>query len=154
MTTTIVRVILAPRERQVVEGLADGSTLADVARNLKIQEGTATGYLQLAKRKLHGVSDNAAALAVAYATQAITRPELLDTRAIDLPREQRDLVPLIARGMTATQMVPELKQSVDIIRRHGRELQKSLRATNRAHVVTRAWQYQVLTADRVIACLS
>ncbi|MFE6031015.1 helix-turn-helix domain-containing protein [Streptomyces niveus] len=152
-TKTIGRVILAPRERQVVEGLADGSTLATVARNLKIREVTAAGYLRLGKRKLHGVSENAAALAVGYATQAITRPELLDPEGLDLSREQRNLVPLIARGMTTAQMVPELRQPVQIIRRYGRELQQSLSAKNRAHVVTRAWQYQVLTADHVIASL-
>lgn len=168
MTMTIVRVILAPRERQVVEGLAGGSTLAEVARNLKIRPGTASGYLRFAKRKLHGVSENTAALAVGYATQAITRPELLDPETLDLPREQRALVPLIARGMTVAQMVTELKRSpgahpvrpeltaapsVDIVRRNIGELMGNLQALNRAHLITRAWQYQILTADQVIAWL-
>ncbi|MFE5847565.1 hypothetical protein ACFQ7N_38700 [Streptomyces niveus] len=168
MTTTIVRVTLAPRERQVVEGLADGSTLDAVAQNLKIRKGTAAGYLKFAKRKLYGVSENAAALAVAYAAQAITRPELLEAEALDLPREQRALVPLIARGMTAAQMATELKKSsrrrpvgpvstgmpsVDIVRRNSRALMVSLEARNPAHVITRAWQYQILTADQVTAWL-
>ncbi|MGW8451317.1 LuxR C-terminal-related transcriptional regulator [Streptomyces niveus] len=165
-TKTIVRVTLAPRERQVVEGLADGSTLAEVAQNLKIRQGTASSYLKFAKRKLHGVSENTAALAVAYANQAITRPELLDPETLDLPHEQRALVPLIARGMTAAQMVTELNRSpgthpvkpdttaapsVDIIRRNIGELMGNLQARNRAHLITRAWQYQILTAEQVTA---
>ncbi|MFD6989392.1 LuxR C-terminal-related transcriptional regulator [Streptomyces sp. NPDC059943] len=166
MTTTIVRVILAPRERQVVEGLADGSTLSTVARNLKIRQGTASGYLKFAKRKLHGVSENAAALAVGYTTGAITRPDLLAPETLDLPREQRDLVPLIARGMTIAQMATELKQSpgthpvkpagaasVTMLRRNIGELTANLQARNRAHLITRAWQYQILTADQVTAWL-
>ncbi|MEV6424619.1 hypothetical protein [Streptomyces sp. NPDC051662] len=41
MTTMIVtRVFLAPRERQVLEGLTAGNTLAVVAQDLKIREGT------------------------------------------------------------------------------------------------------------------
>ncbi|EST31697.1 hypothetical protein [Streptomyces niveus] len=169
-TKTMVRVILAPRKRQVVEGLADGSTLATVARNLMIRQGTASGYLSVAKRKLHGVSENNAALAVAYASQSITRPELLDPETLNLPREQRDLVPLVARGMTVAQMVTELKPSprtrpvrpeaagtggpaVAIIRRNVGELTASLQARNRAHLITRAWQYQILTADQVTAWL-
>lgn len=43
MTTTVATPALAPRERQVLEGLADGSTLTAVALDLKIREGTATG---------------------------------------------------------------------------------------------------------------
>ncbi|MEU1273504.1 hypothetical protein [Streptomyces sp. NPDC005799] len=154
-TTAVARIVLAPRERQVLEGLADGSTLAVVALDLKIREGTAAGYLKLAKRKLHGVGENAAALAVGYATEAITRPDLLDPAGLFLPREQRDLVPLIARGLTAAQILTELKprRTIDIIRRDGRDLMTNLGAKNRAHVITRAWEYEVLTADQVIAWL-
>ncbi|MEV1081951.1 hypothetical protein AB0I98_27490 [Streptomyces sp. NPDC050211] len=81
-TTTVARIVLAPRERQILEGLADGNTLAAVALDLKIREGTGAGYLKLAKRKLHGVSENAAALAVGYATDAIARPDLLDPEGL------------------------------------------------------------------------
>ncbi|MEV7383863.1 LuxR C-terminal-related transcriptional regulator [Streptomyces lydicus] len=153
MTTTVAKVILAPRERQVLEGLADGSMLAEVALSLTIREGTAAGYLKLAKRKLYGVSDTAAALAVAYATKAIDRPKLLDPESLYLPREQRDLVPLIAQEMTAAQMATALTREVDIIRRDGRDLLMNLHARSRAHAITRAWQYQILTAGQVIEWL-
>ncbi|MGD6751957.1 hypothetical protein [Streptomyces sp. BH105] len=150
---TVARIDLAPRERQVLEGLADGTPLSTVALNLKIRDSTARGYLKLAKRKLHGVTENSSALAVAYATEAITCPGLLDPEGLFLPREQRELVPLIGQGRSAGQMAVELKRPVAIVRRDGRDLMLNLRATNRAHVIRQAWAYQVLSANEVIAWL-
>ncbi|MEV0982131.1 LuxR C-terminal-related transcriptional regulator [Streptomyces sp. NPDC049915] len=153
MTTTITKVVLAPRERQILEGLANGSTLADVAQRLVIREGTAAGYLKVAKRKLHGMGETPAAVAVAYATRAIEEPEPRDPGGLDLPAEQRDLVPLIAQGMSGIQMAAELKRPVEIVRRDARALMAALGARNPTHVVTRAWQYRLLTADQVGAWL-
>jgi DNA-binding NarL/FixJ family response regulator len=133
--------------------MADGSTLAEVASDLGIRESTASGYLKLAKSKLYGVSEIEAALAIAYATDAITRPELQDPAGMDLPKEQHELVPLIGRGMSAAQMAAELKRPYDTVNRDGRDLLANLQAKNRAHAVTRAWAYQILTADQVIAWL-
>ncbi|AKN68739.1 hypothetical protein QR97_02010 [Streptomyces sp. PBH53] len=152
-TTTIAKVVLARRERQVLQGLATGNTLAQVALDLKIREGTANGYLKLAKNKLSGVSDTAAAVAAGYATEAIEPPPFLDPEALFLPREQRDLVPLIARGMAAAQMATELDRPVADIRADGRDLLLTLQARNRAHLITRAWQFRILTADQVTTWL-
>ncbi|MEV5338337.1 LuxR C-terminal-related transcriptional regulator [Streptomyces sp. NPDC052676] len=148
-TTTIAKVVLARREQQVLQGLAAGKTLAEVALDLKIREGTANGYLKLARNKLRGVSDTAAAVAVGYITEAIDRPPLLNPEALFLPREQRDLIPLIARGMTASQMATELNRPVAEVRADGRDLLLALQARNRAHLITRAWQFRILTADQV-----
>ncbi|GAU71128.1 hypothetical protein SSP35_28_00030 [Streptomyces sp. NBRC 110611] len=153
MTTSVEKVILAPRERQVIKGLANGSTLAAVALNLKITKNTAASYLKNAKYKLRGVTENSAALAVAYATEAIDRPDLLAHEGLLLPCEQRELVPLIARGMRATQMAIKLKRSVDLTRRDARQLMANLQARNPAHLVTRSWQYQIITAEQVLAWL-
>ncbi|MFE2944700.1 hypothetical protein ACFXKG_37530 [Streptomyces sp. NPDC059255] len=152
-TTTFAKIILAPREKQVVEGLGDGSTLHEVALGLKIRESTAAGYLRLAKRKLHGTSENAAMLAVAYATESIAPPETLDSEELSVPREQLDLVPLIAQGMRGPEMAAELKRHLDLVRRDGRRLMTNLRARNPAHITTRAWQYRFLTAEQVFAWL-
>lgn len=150
---TNAAIVLTPRERQVLEGMSDGSSLSDVARHLRIREATAAGYLKLAKCKLYGMSETAAALAVGYGTDSITCPPKLSPEALFLPREQRDLVPFIGRGMAAAQIATELKRPVDIIRRDGRDLLTNLQARNRAHAITRAWQYRVLTAGEVIAWL-
>ncbi|MET7802549.1 hypothetical protein [Streptomyces decoyicus] len=50
-------------------------------------------------------------------------------------------------------MATALKREVDIIRRDGRDLLMNLRARNRAHAITRAWQHQILTAGQVIEWL-
>ncbi|OIJ97763.1 hypothetical protein BIV25_13225 [Streptomyces sp. MUSC 14] len=153
MTTTVARVRLSPRERQVVEGLAKGLPLTEVAQALDIRDGTASAYLLNAKRRLHGVSENAAAVAVGYVTKAITLPTLLDPDTLTLPEEQRDLVPLIAMGMTVAQMAEELKRPQGLVSRDGRALTRGLGARNRAHIVTLAWQYRILTAGQVTSWL-
>ncbi|MFD7897574.1 hypothetical protein [Streptomyces sp. NPDC059743] len=154
MTSTIIaKAVLAPRERQVFEGLATGSTLAVVALDLKIREGTAAGYLKIAKTKLHGVSETAAAIAVGYATRAITHPPLLDPETLFLPREQRDLVPLIARGLGPAQIATELNRPITGVRADGRGLLTILGARNRNHLITRTWQFQILTVELVAGWL-
>lgn len=153
MTATVMKINLARRERQVLEGLADGRTLARVASDLTVKTGTATGYLRHARTKLYGASETEAALAIAYATEAITLPEPLDPEGLDLSAEQRDLVPLIARGMSVTEMGTELKRPLDQIRSDSQQLLRNLDAKNRVHAVTRLWQYRMLTADQVIAWL-
>lgn len=150
---TAPKVVLAPRERQVLEGMAPGDPLARVALHLKIREGTAAGYLKVAKAKLYGVSETAAAVAVGYAVESLTRPRLLDPEGLFLPHEQRALVPLIARGMAAAQMAGELRRPIGDVRADGRQLLTDLGARNRSHLITRAWQFQILTADQVIRWL-
>ncbi|MGG2460155.1 LuxR C-terminal-related transcriptional regulator [Streptomyces sp. RGM 3693] len=153
MTTTVAKYLLAPREREVVEGLADGNTLSVVAHTLGITENTAGSYLKLAKKKLHGVRENAAAVAVGYATRAIGRPKLLVPDALCLLCEEAELVPLIARGLGPQEMAGKLQRPLNIVRRDGRGLFVSLGARNRPHAMKRAWQFQLLTEQQVIAWL-
>jgi len=152
-TTTVATVVLARRERQVLEGVAAGDALDVIARRLVIEVGTARSYLKLARYKLYGVSDSVFAVALGYATEAITRPPLLDPKSLCLPREQNAVVPLIAQGMAAAQMATLLDRPVNTVRADCREVLKTLHARNRPHLVTRVWQYQCLTADQVIAWL-
>ncbi|WP_024756086.1 hypothetical protein [Streptomyces exfoliatus] len=148
-TTTVARIELAPREKQVLEGLADGSTLVVVAERLRLRDGTARGYLQLAKRKLYGVSENSAALTVAYATGAVLPPQYRDREELYLPRDQMGLIPLIAQGNRATEIAIETKRPLEVVRRDARDLMSALGAKNPAHLVTRAWAYGLLTKELV-----
>ncbi|MGW3952906.1 LuxR C-terminal-related transcriptional regulator [Streptomyces sp. NPDC004752] len=150
-TTTAAKISLARREQQVLQGMAAGNPLGAVAGELRIREGTAAGYLKQAKNKLHGVSVTAAAVAVGYATGAIAQPPLLNLASLSVPRAQCDLVSLIARGLTTAQMAADLKQPVNVVRADGRALLTVLGARNRAHLITRAWQFRILSADQVIA---
>lgn len=149
MTTTVEA--LAASERQVLTGLADGRTLAAVASDLAIREGTARGYLRLAKQKL-GVSETPAALAVGYATRALSRPDL-EPEGLCVPVEQGDLLPFIAQGMSATRMATELKRPLSVVRNDARLLLKTTQARNPAHLITRAWQLGLLTEAQVRAWL-
>ncbi|WP_275466368.1 LuxR C-terminal-related transcriptional regulator [Streptomyces noursei] len=151
--TTVVKYLLAPRERQVIEGLAEGDTVAAVARSLGLTESTAAGYLKLAKKKLHGTRDISAAVAVGYALRAIARPVPLDPGAVFLLCEERELVPLIARGLGPAEMASEVHRPLNIVRRDGRRLLVGLGAKNRPHVVKRAWQFEILTEEQVTAWL-
>ncbi|MFE0257277.1 LuxR C-terminal-related transcriptional regulator [Streptomyces sp. NPDC059010] len=153
MTVTIPKIRLAPREREVVEGMADGSTLTEVAADLLIKPGTASGYLKLAKTKLHGMREIEAAIAVGYATNTITHPDALDPDRLTVPKEQLDLVPLIGQGKTSAQIAVELKRGLGVIRCDEQDLLANLGARNRAHAIKRAWQYRILTAQQVIAWL-
>ncbi|MFB6533080.1 LuxR C-terminal-related transcriptional regulator [Streptomyces noursei] len=151
--TTVVRYLLAPRERQVIEGLAEGDTVAAVARSLGLAESTAAGYLKLAKKKLRGTRDISAAVAVGYALRAIGQPVPLDPGAVCLLPEERELVPLIARGLGPAEMASEVRRPLNIVRRDGRRLLVGLGAKNRPHVVKRAWQVGILTEEQVTAWL-
>ncbi|KPI06241.1 regulatory protein LuxR [Actinobacteria bacterium OK074] len=153
MAVTVARIVLAPREKHVLEGLADGGTLAEVALGLGIRPGTASDYLRTAKRKLRGADEDATALAIAYATLALDPPEPLELGELYIPRQQRDLVPLAVAGMRAADMAVELRRPVDVVRRDVRGLTANLRARSPAHLVKRAWQYRLVTAEQVLAWL-
>ena len=58
------RVPLSPREVAVLQLVADGRTLAELAERLTITTGTATNYLRFIRAKL-GVKKTHAALAIA-----------------------------------------------------------------------------------------
>ncbi|MEV7090122.1 LuxR C-terminal-related transcriptional regulator [Streptomyces sp. NPDC093085] len=150
---TLTRVILTPRERQVLQGLSDGNPLAAVALGLNIRENTAAGYLKLAKSKLHGAHKTTEAIAIGYATRAIALPPPLCPETLRIPDQERDLIPLIARGLGSAEMATELDQPVPRVRADGRALLKNLNARNRNHLVTRAWQAQILTPDLVTTWL-
>ncbi|MGW4345246.1 LuxR C-terminal-related transcriptional regulator [Streptomyces sp. NPDC004690] len=152
---TTTTVALSPQVKQVLEGLAAGDSTADIARRLEIRHSTVGDFFKTARIKLHGAYDSVAAGAAGFATGAIGRPPLLAPDAVSVSREQRELVLLIARGLSAEQIAAELKppRPVADVRAGARELLSSLGVRNRCHLVTRAWQYQLLTDDRVTAWL-
>ncbi len=146
-------VALSPHEQQVLQGLAAGDALATVAATLKISTDMATSYLGLAKSKLFGMADAPAVIAVAYAVEAIPPPPPRDASGLDLSRAQRDLVPLVAQGMTDIQLAISVDRSENEVRAACRGLLRKLPARNRAHVVTRGWQYRLVTKGQVLAWL-
>ncbi|WP_405749349.1 LuxR C-terminal-related transcriptional regulator [Streptomyces sp. NBC_01411] len=153
-TSTVAKINFAPREKQVVQGVADGQTVPEIALSLSIGAHTVAGYLKLAKLKIPGANSNPSIVAVSYATDSIPAPKLLDLTDLCLPGKQLDLVPLTAQGMRPKQMAGFLNRDIDVVRRDARDLMTNLQAKNPAHAVKRAWQYQLLTAEQVLAWYS
>lgn len=144
---------LAPRERAVLCGLAEGLSLADVARALEISESATSSYLRSARRRLYQVSETPPAIAIAYAFRAIAPPPRQDPAELSFPREQRYLVPLISQGLTASQVSRTLSLPLDNTQQEFREALESVSARNRVHFVARAWAYGLLTAEHVATWL-
>ncbi|MFF8387761.1 LuxR C-terminal-related transcriptional regulator [Streptomyces kanasensis] len=149
--TTALKIPLAPRERQLLEALADGSTLAAAAEHIGLREMTAKGYLQHAKEKLGGMRRTAAAIATAYATKSITPPDLLDVEGLCISREQRVLVPLVVRGERTAEIAAAVRRPAALVSEDIRGLMAALGARNSAHLAKLAWQYRLLTREEVLA---
>lgn len=146
------RAALTRREQQVVEVLAVGGNLADVALRLRIPEPSAAEYLTSAKLSLR-VTEIPAAVAVAYATDTVQQPVRLDPGGLFLTPGQAELVPLIVRGLDPSRMAEELKRSTPQVRSDGRELMSRLGAVNPAHTVLCAWRFRLFTAKQVLTWL-
>ncbi|MGW6605421.1 LuxR C-terminal-related transcriptional regulator [Streptomyces sp. NPDC055036] len=140
---------LAPRERQVLERVANGVELFDVALDLSIGRGTAASYLQSARKKLHGVRSTRAAVAVGIVTRAITAPTLLDPGELSLPRPQLEIALLKAQGMSLSQIATTLDRPRTEVNADGIKLSAALDARNDNHLVTRMWALWVLDAEQV-----
>ncbi|WP_257981154.1 hypothetical protein [Streptomyces sp. CB02959] len=101
----------------------------------------------------HALSNKETAVAVDYATKAISRPKLLAPDALCLLRGERELVPLPARGLGPEKMAGKLQRPLNIVRRDGRRLFVSLGARNRPHAMKRACQFEILREEQVVAWL-
>ncbi|WP_019061474.1 response regulator transcription factor [Streptomyces prunicolor] len=144
--TTATKIHLTDREEQVVQCLAEGLRPRQIALQLTIREGTVHSYVALAKRKL-GASGTAAAVEAAYAARVLLPPES-EVGKVDLPVEQRELIPLIARSMTGVQMAAHVKRPLKDVRSDVLALLKALGAGTRAHVPTRARQLGLATQEK------
>ncbi|MFJ9434891.1 DUF6415 family natural product biosynthesis protein [Streptomyces sp. NPDC101490] len=153
MSTTVTPlqpVILAPQERQVLEGLADGTGIDQVAFTLSITSGTASGYVKSARAKLGPwAPDVPSALAVSYAIEAITAPVLRRRDEIYVSGERQALIPLIAQGLPSPQIALALGRPIQEVRADCRGLRIDVDARNNAHLISRAFEFQLLTAADV-----
>lgn len=140
---------LSSREQEVLRQLAYGNTLRQVAGILRIKEGAAQFRLRTAKAKLHGVRTTSTAIAVGYATRSLPRPPILGRLIRNFPDELRVLVPVIAQGKSAKQIASHFSMSIVEVRADCHRLLTSLQAKNRPHMITRAWQYQILTEQQI-----
>ncbi|MFF8618240.1 LuxR C-terminal-related transcriptional regulator [Streptomyces sp. NPDC015350] len=139
---------LTRREKQLVELLADGKPVPQIADALGIARRAAAGSYTVAESML-GVSGEAALVDEAYRAKEVSRPEPgpSDSIMVVLPDEQRRVLTLVAKGLTAPQMAEVLGWTVALVRRCARDLLVTLGATNGPNMIKRAWQLGLLTAE-------
>ncbi|MEW1700734.1 LuxR C-terminal-related transcriptional regulator [Streptomyces sp. NPDC091278] len=148
MSTAVIPlkpVTLTRQERRALEGLALGLGVDEVAYSLSITAGTVSEYLGNARSKLRSGRENHAAIAMGYATDAITTPVLRQRDEVYVSGERQALIPLIAQGQTQLYMASFLGRNVQEVRADGRGLLVDLAARNPCHLVRRAWEFQLLT---------
>ncbi|MER5301333.1 LuxR C-terminal-related transcriptional regulator [Streptomyces lasiicapitis] len=146
MTVNTATVSFTSREKDVVQGLAEGLTDHAIARRLNRKPSTVRHYIATAMKKV-GANRQAALVNYAYDLGLIRPPVREDSTAYVSP-QQRELIPLIVRGLTLDQIAAETHTTSARARRDVRRLMKALDAETRAHVVTRARQYGLLKAAR------
>ncbi|MET8983421.1 helix-turn-helix domain-containing protein [Streptomyces sp. NPDC004539] len=143
---------LSPRPAQVLRLIAEGSTTGSIARDLGVTPGVIRIHLAQALRKTtgsgKGIWARPAAVETAYATGLLPRPARLTGR-VDLPDGQRELIPLLARGLTPDQIAAALHCRRQEAVGELKALERALGAATPAHVITRARQYGLPTSAEI-----
>ncbi|MFI9040883.1 LuxR C-terminal-related transcriptional regulator [Streptomyces sp. NPDC053726] len=140
--TTASTACLTPRQHDVVRLLADGLLPAQIADTLNLRTTTVREYKDVAAHRL-GVHGTPALVQAAYESGALGQPEPApdaDDGPICLPDTQREVLALLAKGMTVGEMADHLHWPEHVVRKDARSLIAALGAKNPAHAITRAWQ--------------
>lgn len=130
---------LSPREREIVQELAGGSSLSMAAETLGISKLTAKGYRDTARNKLGCLVVAPAMVAAAYDAGALEIPAH-DGSVVEMTDEQRELLPLLIAGLSTAEMSKKLFQHIERVRFNLRGLVAALGGKDHAHAVTRAYQ--------------
>jgi len=139
---------LSGRPLQVLRLLAEGGTPHTIAVELGIEKHTVHCYLEDVRRKTgvgKGGAADPAAVEAAYASGILPSPDRI-ADGVDVPEQQRVLIPLLARGLAAEEIASVLKRRVSDVNWALRALQRTLGASSPAHVITRARQYGLVTS--------
>lgn len=147
MSADVATVSFTRRERQVVQGLADGLTDHEIASRLRLSLATVRRYMTTAKRKV-GVTERVALVDRSYGLGLIRSPAC-EPDTVYLTPQHRELLSLVVKGLSKTQIAVDMRRPPSHVRRATLQLMKALGARTRTHVVTRARQYGLLkTAPR------
>ncbi|MGV9883024.1 LuxR C-terminal-related transcriptional regulator [Streptomyces sp. NPDC003006] len=137
------------REKQVVQGLAEGLTDHEIAHRLNREVRTVRHHITWAAKKV-GAKGQVRLVDCSY-SQGLLTPPASEIHTIYVPDQLRELIPLVARGMKGTRIAIETNRAPVHSNRDIRQLMQILRARTRPHLVTRALQYGLLkTAPRTV----
>lgn len=140
---TITDERLSARQREVLDGIAQGLTPAEVATNLQIAEGTVKVYLQHIAGKL-GTTERAAMVHAAYTCGELPAPGRVQWGQADLSLDQMAVLHRLAAGSTVVQVAKELRRPLHAVRRDAREALTALGAANAPQAIRRCWQLGIL----------
>ncbi|MEV0254767.1 LuxR C-terminal-related transcriptional regulator [Streptomyces sp. NPDC050732] len=143
MTITRTPPTLTAREIEVMRLLAEGAREGEIGSRLLIRACTVKSYTRLVRQKL-GTAGAAHSVDVCYELRLIALPAR-EPHEIELPPEQQQLIPLIARSLNGVQMAAETGRPLVDVRRDANALEEALEARSWAHLVTRARQYGLPT---------
>ncbi|WP_030777591.1 LuxR C-terminal-related transcriptional regulator [Streptomyces sp. NRRL S-920] len=144
MSADTVTTSFTRRERQVVQGLAEGLTDHEIARRLNRKTATIRRHITAASKKV-GAKGQVGLVNCSYAL-GLLRPPASEGGAVYVPPQLRELIPLIVQGLSAMKIAEETNRAPSRIHRDTKRLMHILRARTRPHIVTRARQYGLLKA--------
>lgn len=139
-------------ESLLLQHVADGALLAELPGLLNIPVRKASALYGKLCDRLRAPRKPAVLLAICYATGA-AQPAMLDPSDIAMPVTERELLPLMAVGMTLEGMAQHLGLSRGMVERRVQSLMENLQAKTWAQAVHLGWQYQIVTADVITAWL-
>jgi DNA-binding CsgD family transcriptional regulator len=143
-TATAAPVRLTGRQNEILALLATGLGNADIGKRLFVSEDTVKTHVQRMYKVL-GVASRPGAVGAAY------RQGLLAVGAplppVSLSDRQRELIVMIAAGMSNAEIGKRLFVSEDTVKTHARHLFKVLGVTSRAEATSVAYRQGLLVAD-------
>ncbi|MET8979395.1 helix-turn-helix domain-containing protein [Streptomyces sp. NPDC004539] len=140
---------LSGREARVLRLLADGGTPKSIAVSLGTRVDVVHGCLWRVRCKAgaSGRSDaHPAVVEAAYDTGLLEKPVLLPSR-IDVTERQRELIGLLARGLSVDRIAATLGCRPSTALAELEKLERALGAMSPAHVITRARQHGLPTSS-------
>ena len=133
---------LSAVERQLVTALASGSQLNAAARASGMVIQTAGERLTLLRAR-YGIQQHTQAAVVAWACRAglLDGVDLGPRRDVQVTRQRRAVLALLAEGLTNRQVGARLWISEDTVKTHLRETFAQIGAATRAHAVALDWRH-------------
>ena len=140
---------MEPRQLDVITGYACGLSRRQVAVRLGISEATVARNVRLAARACRVPPCRAALVDFAYRRRLLAHlPPLRPWAPVCLDDRLLELLPLLARGLTAAQIGRELFLSEGGVKARVKRLLRAMDAVHRAHAVALAHELGLLEGRR------
>lgn len=139
---------LSPREVQVIFGVAYGFTEREIGSRLGIAPDTVKSHMRRIFRKTR-TNSRAELVSWGYRWGLLQRlPIQVEPKnPIYLSHREREMAYWVVQGLTNKEISSTVFLTVDTVKSHLRTLFKKIGARDRGHVVTLAWQYNLIPRE-------